>query len=393
MILSGHLARCLLLLAVMLLGGCARLISVEPAPEFFDDIEPTFTVGVPEENPLAPIRTEGLGPEELRAVAIYRENHRAVVNVTSLSAYRFRFLGTVPQGGEGSGAIIDRRGVVVTNHHVVAGAQRLIVTLYDGSRYPAELVGSDPEMDLAVLRFDPLGRPLSRVRIGDSTQLQVGQRVLALGNPFGLDGTLADGVISALNRPVQLRSGFIIRDLIQSDAAINPGNSGGPLFNSQGEMVGINSMMISPAAGSVGISLSIPSRTVVRIVNHIINEGRVVRGWIDIEGIAMSERLAHLSGRPTVAGILITRTMPGGNAARAGIRDGEGGRVIRHGGHRIPVDGDILMAINDEAVGSVAELFAGLEATRPGDRVRLTLMRGNETIERELELSDRPRRE
>jgi len=387
---TASAGKCAVLCLLVLLSGCARLISVEAAPEYFDDIEPTLTVGIPEDPPLAPIRTEGLTQEELRAVAIYRENHRAVVNVTSLSAYRLRFLGTVPRGGEGSGAILDRRGIVVTNHHVVAGAQRLIVTLYDGSRYPAELMGNDPEMDLAVLRFDPMGRPLSRVRVGDSDVLQVGQRVLALGNPFGLDGTLTDGVVSALNRPVQLRSGFIIRDLVQSDVAINPGNSGGPLFNSQGEMVGINSMMISPAAGSVGISLSIPSRTVVRIANAIVNEGRVVRGWIDIHGIAMNERLARAAGRPAVPGILITRTLPGGNADAAGVRDGRDGRVVRHGGHRVPVEGDILVAINDDAVGNVAELLASLEASRPGDRVRLTLLRGNETIQRELVLGERP---
>jgi hypothetical protein len=221
--LAGLLLGCLLVMS----SGCARLAGVTPAPEYFDDIEPFFTLGVPEEPELPPLRTEGLTEDEINTVRIYRERHRAVVNLTSLSAYRTRFFGTVPASGTGSGFILDRHGVVVTNHHVVEGAQRVVLTLHDGSNYPAQVIGSDPEMDLAVLRFDPQGRNLVTIPMGDSASLQVGQKVLALGNPFGLEGTLTAGVISALDRPIQLGSGFIIRDLIQSDAAINPGNSGG----------------------------------------------------------------------------------------------------------------------------------------------------------------------
>ena len=379
------------LLVLLAVSGCAVFGEAEPAPDYFDDLQAGFTRGVPDERPMPPLVTEGLSEEEIRAIRVYRENHRAVVNVTSMAAYRFRLLGTIPRSGVGSGAIISPRGVVVTNHHVVEGAQRLMVTLYDGSRYPAQLVGSDPEMDLAVLRFNPLGRGLSTVQVGDSSALQVGQRVFALGNPFGLDGTLSAGVVSALNRPIQLQSGFIMRDLIQSDAAINPGNSGGPLFNSRGEMVGINSMLIGPSAGNVGISLSIPSRSVVRIAGQILQDGRVNRGWIDIEGVAMNERLARAAGRPHTSGVLVTRVLPGGNAEPAGLRDGKDGRMIRHGGHRIPVEGDILIAVNDQRVRNVSELLASLEATSPGEQARVTLLRGDEKLDRELRLGERPR--
>jgi len=379
-----------LMMVVLLLSACARYTERTPAPDYFDAMAPLFTVGVPEEEPLPPLIREGLSEEEVARVAVHRQAHRGVVNVTTLSAYRSRWAGTVPTAGSGSGAIIDGRGLVVTNHHVVAGAQRLLVSLYDGSLYPARLIGSDPEMDLAVLRFDPMGRSLTELPFADSSRVQVGQSVLALGNPFGLEGTLTAGVVSALNRPVQLHSGFIIRDLIQSDAAINPGNSGGPLLNSQGQLIGINSMLIGPTAGSVGIGLSIPSNSVRRIVQHILKEGRVVRGWIDIEGVALNDRLIRQAGLAPVQGILVTRVTADGNAEQAGLRDGRDGRMVRHGAHRIPVEGDIITAINGEAVSSVAELFAVLEETRPGDAAELQIRRDGRRQTVKIELGHRP---
>ena len=379
-------------LTVVVLAGLYGCATFTPAPEFFDEeLELYFTRGVPEEKPLPPLRTEGLAPHEVPVVRVWRERHRAVVNITTLSAWRSRLFGTIPASGIGSGFIIDGRGLVVTNHHVIAGAQRVVLSMYDGSLYPAQVIGTDPEMDLAVLRFDPQGRELTTIPLADSSRLQVGQQVIALGNPFGLEGTLTAGVVSALQRPVQLRSGFIIRDLVQSDAAINPGNSGGPLLNTRGELVGVNSMMVSPAAGSVGISLSIPSNTTRRIVTHILSEGRVSRGWIEIEGIALNRRLAEAAGASGQQGILITRVVSGGNAEVAGLRDGRNGRVIRDGNHRVPVEGDILLAVNDEPVGSVAELFATLEATRPGEQARLTYLRGDQRRQVTVLLGERPR--
>lgn len=380
----------LLAATVALLGGCAAIPAPRTAPELPVAMDFEFTEGVPEEQPLPPLRTEGLGANEVNTIRIYRERHRAVVNVTAIHSEHTPLRGTVHAAGTGSGFIIDQRGTVITNHHVVTGGERLVVTLYDGSHYPARLVGSDPEMDLAVLRIDAHGRQLTTIPIGDSTRLQVGQKVLALGNPFGLEGSLTTGVISALERPVQTPSGFIMRDLIQTDAAINPGNSGGPLLDSRGDLIGVNSMMVSPLPGGVGIGLAIPAHTTERIVEQILREGRVVRGWIQIEGVALSDRLARAGDLPIRRGILVTRVLPGGNAEAAGLRDGVDGRHVRHGPYRIPVDGDIIVEIDGQRTGSVGELFASLEATRPEQRVVLTILRDGEYRDIAVVLAARP---
>ena len=381
----------LLLAMVPFLGGCAGLLDIREAPQYVDRFEVPYTQGVPEEPEMPPLRTEGLGPDEINTVHLYRERSRAVVSVTSLRVFTTRFGGAFPDGGAGSGFIIDGRGIVVTNHHVVEGAQRLVVTLFDGSHYPATLVGTDPEMDVAVLRFDPQGRQLHRIPRAESGTLQVGQKAVALGNPFGLEGSLTTGVVSALNRPVQMPSGFLMRNLIQTDAAINPGNSGGPLLNSRGELIGMNTLMVSPSPGSVGIGMAVPSDVVARIVGDILETGTVRRGWVDIEGIALDRRLARVAGMDQHQGILVTRVLPGGNAEHAGLRDGGEGRRIRYGRWVLPVEGDVIVAMNGEPVTSVSEMLAALQHTRPSDRVTLTLMRDGEPVEVPLTLGQRPR--
>lgn len=383
--------RLLLLVAALVLNACTLAPPEQeeraaPAP-----VDPDFTRGIPEEQPLPPVRTEGLGEAEVQAVRVYRNSVRGVVNIRSHASWRHGLRGTQEAFGTGSGFIIDQNGHVVTNHHVIAGARQLIVTLYDGSHYPARVVGSDPELDLAVLRFPAQGRELVTLSPGDSDSLQVGQSVFALGNPFGLQGTFTSGVVSALNRPIQTESGFIIRDLIQSDAAINPGNSGGPLLDSGGDVIGINSMMIAPAAGNVGIGLAVPVNAAQRVVEEIVRAGRVERGWIDIEGIALDPQVAARGNTAADQGMLVTRVLPGSNAEAAGLRDGRGGRMIRVGPHRIPVEGDIIIALDGSRIGSVAELFAALAATRPDEEVTLTILRGGERRQMRLVLSDRPR--
>ncbi|QIT56340.1 PDZ domain-containing protein [Aquisalimonas sp. 2447] len=369
------LSCCLVLLSV---AGCASGPETTPAPDLLDQVRIPFTEGVPVEPDMPELRTEGLGDAELGAVRLYRDSIRGVVNITSLSAFRTRFGGVLPGGGTGSGFIIDQEGTVVTNHHVVQGGQRLIVTLHDGSHYRATVVGTDPELDLAVLRFDPQGRRLTALPRGNSAHLQVGQDVFALGNPFGLEGTLTSGVVSALNRPVRIPSGFIMRDLIQTDAAINPGNSGGPLLDSRGRVVGVNTMMISPSHGSVGIGMAIPADAVDRIVSQILAEGGVRRGWIAIQGVALTPRLAAAGGVPVNRGILITDVVPGSHAEAAGLRGGDARRTVRFGPHRVPQGGDVLLEVNGQPVTDVAELLATLEATRPGDRAELIVLRDGE---------------
>ena len=380
----------LAILGLILLSSCAHTMGVRPAPEFFDAIDFEFTQGIPIEQAVEAVRTEGLTEDEINTAQVYKANYRAVLNVMSLHAYRTRFGSTFPDSGLGSGFIIKSDGTVVTNYHVVRDAQQVIVTLYDGSRYPAKIIGYDIEMDLAVIRFDPLGRRLTTIAFGDSSLLQVGEKALAFGNPFGLEGTLTTGIVSALKRPLKMQSGFIMSDLVQTDAPINPGNSGGPLLNSRGELIGVNTLIISPSAGSSGIGLAISSNTVNRIVSQLSVSGRVNRGWLDIEGIALNARLAKAAGMSITEGLLITRIIPGGNADVAGLKDGSTGRHIRYGMHRIPVEGDIIVGFNGSRVTGVAELFALLETTRPDQVVTLSIVSNGITRSVELSLSERP---
>ena len=271
-----------------------------------------------EEPPLPEIRSEGLTPTEVNNMTIYRDNIRSIVNITTVSLYGSRFLGSYSQEGSGSGVIISAEGYILTNRHVVNGADYVVVTLYDGTNYQARKIGSDPENDLAVLKFDPAGRTLHVITPGTATDLQVGQTVLALGNPFGLEGTLTTGIVSGLNRPLQTEDGFLLKSMIQTDAAINPGNSGGALLNSRGELIGINTMILSPTgsgSGSVGIGFAIPVETALRIAPELIRDGHITRGWIDIEALSLTPSLASQLGIPFIDyGVMVTMVIKGGNA-------------------------------------------------------------------------------
>ncbi len=380
----------LVVLGLLSISGCATIAGIRPAPEDVHWLEPELTVGIPDEQPMPPIRTEGLSSSEIETVTVYRDNIRAVVNVTSLSMFRNRFQGHLPVSGTGSGFIVDQSGHVVTNYHVIKGGQSLIITMYDGSNYRARMVGYDPDLDLAVLQFDPQGRTLATIKVGDSDVLQIGQKVLALGNPFGLEGTLTSGIISGLRRPMQTQSGFIVRNLIQTDAAINPGNSGGPLLNSSGELVGINVMIVSPTGGNVGIGFSIPSNVAKRIVGQIIEGGTVMRGWIELDGVALDSQLARDAGLNRSKGLLVTYVEPGGNAEKAGLHGGEAGKFVQQGSVWVPIGGDIIVAVEGHPVTTVIEYLGSLEATRPGDVVSLTIVRGTKTIELPVVLTARP---
>ncbi len=230
------------------------------------------------------LQAGGFDIDEAQNIAIYEKYNQSVVNITTEVVNINWFLEPVPQsGGSGSGSIIDSRGYVLTNYHVVKGTYKLFVNMADGTQYEATLVGADSQNDLAVLKFSPpAGIKLLPVPFGTSKGLKVGQKVLAIGNPFGLERTLTQGIISGLGRPIQNDETTVLQNMIQTDASINPGNSGGPLLNTRGEMIGINTMIYSPSGGSVGIGFAIPVDTAVRIVPDLIKEGRVRRGWIDM---------------------------------------------------------------------------------------------------------------
>lgn len=345
-----------------------------------------------EEPPLPEIIKEGLTEQEINSMQVYRDNIRAIVNVTTVNLYNSRFTGSYAQQGSGSGVIVSGQGYILTNKHVIQGADFVVVTLYDGTNYQARLIGTDAENDLAVIKLEPAGRELQTIMAGSSKNLQVGQKVLALGNPFGLEGTLTTGIVSGLNRPLQTADGFLLNGMIQTDAAINPGNSGGALLNSRGELIGINTMIISPGgSGSVGIGFAIPVETALRIVPELIETGRVNRGWIDIEALSLTPNLARQLNIPFIRyGVLITSVLSGGNAEEAGLRGGSERRGVGLGLNSIAVGGDIITKINGKDIKNVLDYFSVLEGSRPGEKYKVEFIRDGKMEETSIILSERP---
>lgn len=346
-----------------------------------------------QEPPLPLIKTDGLTDQEINSMEVYRNNIRAIVNVTTINLYNSRFVGSYSQEGSGSGIIVSGTGYILTNKHVVSDADFVVVTLYDGSNYQAKLIGSDIENDLAVIKFDPAGRELQTIKTGSSKDLQVGQKVLALGNPFGLEGTLTTGIVSGINRPLQTADGFLLKGMIQTDAAINPGNSGGALLNSKGELIGINTMIISPGGmGSVGIGFAIPVETTLRIVPELIETGRVDRGWIEIEALSLTPNLARQLNIPFIRyGVLITSVLSGGNAETAGLRGGTERRGVGLGLNSIVVGGDIITSINGKDIKNVLDYFSVLEGSRPGEEYEVDFLRDGFMDTTTIILSERPK--
>jgi S1-C subfamily serine protease len=326
-------------------------------------------------------------------IRVYEQRNEGVVNITTeVLAFNW-FLEPVPrEGSTGSGSIIDPRGYVLTNNHVVEKAYKVQVALADGTQVEGEVVGADPENDLAVIKFDPKGRKLTTIPMGSSSNLKVGQRVLAIGNPFAFDRTLTTGIISGLGRPIRTDKGLVIQNMIQTDASINPGNSGGPLLDTQGNMVGINTMIYSPSGGSVGIGFAVPVDTAKRVVPEIIKYGKVVRGWIDIVPVQLFPALVEYAKLPVDRGLLVSRTIPGGNAEKAGIKGGSRSEAVRYGNSIIYLGGDIIVEVDGTKVGSLADLYVALEDNKPGETVVVVAYRGKTKREFKVTLSERPQK-
>ena len=336
----------------------------------------------------------GLSEEERNNIEIYQRYSPGVVNITTTTIGYDFFLRPVPmESGTGSGAVIDDQGHIVTNFHVVRGAETLEVTLPDKSKHEARVVGADPNNDIAVIQINvPRGR-LTSVPLGTSKGLQVGQKVLAIGNPYGLERTLTTGVISSLGRSIQAENGRIIEDIIQTDAAINPGNSGGPLLNSQGQMIGINTAIYSPSnSGSVGIGFAIPADTVRRITGDLLTTGYVRHAWL---GIGSTVNLADFPGLAnalrlnTERGLMIVDTYQNSPASRAGLRGATD--EVRIGRRRWPLGGDVLLEFQGKAINSVQELASEVDRYKAGDRVTVTVLRGNRKIDVPVTLEEAPR--
>lgn len=331
----------------------------------------------------------GLSQAEQDIIRIYQEVSAAVVNITSTAVGFDSFFNPVPERGSGSGFIIDKRGHIVTNNHVVEDAKSLEVTLADGMKTPAKLIGRDPLNDLAVIRIDVSTEKLHVVRLGESGRLQIGQIAIAIGNPFGLDRTVTSGVVSSLGRTLRTESGREIRGIIQTDAAINPGNSGGPLLNSRGEVVGINTAIFSPSGGSVGIGFAIPIDTAKRLIPELIAKGRVSHPWLGISGLSVTQETSRVLDLPIQHGVLVVRVSPKSPAARAGIRGGE--RRIRIGNTILQVGGDLLVEVDGRKIERMHDLVAYLEDhKRVGDTVVLEILRNAQRLKVTVTLGELP---
>ena len=316
-------------------------------------------------------------PDEKSTIGLFKQASPAVVNITAIGVQRDLFtlnLYQIPQG-TGSGFVWDSRGNIITNFHVIQNADTAQVTLADQSNWKAQVVGVAADKDLAVLRIDAPPNRLRPIPLGTSKELQVGQTVFAIGNPFGLDQSLTTGVISALGREIDSLTRRPIQGVIQTDAAINPGNSGGPLLDSAGRLIGVNTQIYSPSGASAGIGFAIPVDTVNRIVPELIRSGKIIRPGLGVE--LAEEQIAKKIG---VSGVLIVNVMRAGPAAKAGIRPTRresSGRVIL---------GDVITAIDGKKVESPNELFITLENHKGGDAVILALLRDGKTIQAKVTL-------
>jgi S1-C subfamily serine protease len=319
---------------------------------------------------------EALEAEEQNNILVYRKNIPSVVNITSKAVTFDFFYGLVPQEGQGSGFVIDKEGHILTNYHVIADARQVEVTMHNRKKYRATVIGTDPAHDLAVIQIQAPN--LTPAVLGDSRNLQVGQKVYAIGNPFGLAGTMTRGIVSSI-RPVKEPNGAAIDEAIQTDAAINPGNSGGPLMNWHGEVIGINTMILSSVGQNAGIGFAIPINTAKAVLNDLVTLGRVRRPALGVLTIPIDPELAEQMGLTVDFGLLIVRVTPGGAAEKAGLRAGTERAYLRN----IPImlGGDLIVAIDGENVQDQQDLAQVMNAHRAGDAVRVTIYRGKRKMD------------
>jgi S1-C subfamily serine protease len=332
-------------------------------------------------------RPDALTEEESINVRIYRQATPAVANIlTKATEYDF-FMDAVPVEGAGSGFVIDPRGFILTNFHVVAGAQSIEVVLGDQGRYPAKFVGADQRNDVALIKIDPKGKQLTALPLGDSATLQVGQKVLAIGDPFGFQSTLTTGVVSALGRTVQTSERTFIDEAIQTDASINRGNSGGPLINTHGQVIGINSAIYTPSGTAAGIGFAIPINTAKSIANDLITEGRVRRAYLGVTTIPVGGWLSEALDLPVKDGLLVEETTKGSPAAAAGILGGS--RVAQAGMRKLVIGGDVIVAVDGQKVANKFDMDVVLNRKRPGDSVTITVYRGAKKLDIAVKLAER----
>ena len=337
----------------------------------------------PAENAPADISNPSAVSDEQNNIEIYRTFSPGVAFITTTS-YQQDMFGDTEQGrGSGSGSVIDRQGHILTNFHVIEGAQRLTVSLGGDRTYPAELVGGDPDTDLAVIKITPPQEGLTVIDFSDSDRLVVGQKVLAIGNPFGLDKTLTTGVISGLQRPIRARNGRPIEGAIQTDASINPGNSGGPLLDKFGKMIGINAQIYSRTGGSVGVGFAIPVNIAKRVVPQLIQYGEVRRPKLGASLYNIAQLREQGVRLPSQSGLMLRQVVEGGAAQRAGLR----GLTRTATGVTL---GDILTSVDNEKIGDLDDLYRFLDRKQIGDTVQVEIIRDGRTMSVPVRLTPLP---
>ena len=324
--------------------------------------------------------------ESLSVSEIYEKTYQGVVEITSLTTQSSPMGGEQQGQAQGSGFVFDADGHIVTNDHVVEGTEKLSVRFWDGSTYDATVIGTDPSTDLAVIRVDAPSSVLKPLELGDSTQLSVGEGVVALGSPFGLEGTATSGIVSALNREITSPNNFTVSNAIQTDAAINHGNSGGPLLNASGQVVGVNTQIKSESGGSDGIGFSIPSSTVASIAPEIISSGSVEHAYLGVGVATLSQSVADELGVPE--GVMVTEVREGTPAAEAGLRAATGSAMVD--GQSLPTGGDVITAVDDTAITDGASLQSAIDAKHPGDTVSITFTRDGASKTVQVSLGTRP---
>jgi S1-C subfamily serine protease len=333
--------------------------------------------------------------EEQLVINLYARVSPSVVNINVIGAEvpgfpESPFPEEFFQQGLGSGFVIDTDGHIVTNNHVVEGARRIQVRFSDDTEAEAEVVGTDPHTDLAVIKVDVPATMLHPVELGDSDTLRVGQRAIAIGNPFGFERTVTTGIISAVGRVLRQMSGFSLPNLIQTDAAINPGNSGGPLLDSRGKVVGVNTIIFTRSGFSSGVGLAVPVNTVKRVVPELIENGHFAHPWLGIRGYSINSELAEVLDLPVDSGVLVAEVIINGPSTQAGLRGGKREVLVEGFVEPLSAGGDIIIAINDTEIRSMDDLITHLESTVVGQEVELTIIRDGDEKHLTVELDERP---
>jgi putative serine protease PepD len=373
-------ARQILLIALISgIFAAGVVVFVDRVSNRFQPSQAAFT-----ETPPAGVADPSTSTDEQNNIEVYRTLSPGVVFIHSTSYARDFFGFVEPQEGSGSGSILDQQGNILTNYHVIAGAQKLSVSMGGKKDYAATVVGGDPDTDLAVIRLtEKPAEPLTVIPMGDSDKLVVGQKVLAIGNPFGLDRTLTTGVISGLQRPIRARNNRLIEGAIQTDASINPGNSGGPLLDSRGRMIGINSQILSPSGSSAGVGFAVPVSIAKRVVPQLLKNGQVRRPKLGINSRDV-EAFRNQVDLPVSDGVLIIQVARGGGAANAGLR---GIQQTEMGDIEM---GDIIVGINEDKIGNSDDLFRALDKHQIGETVQVHIWRNGRRMSVPVRLTESP---